>query len=521
MKIAIGLGRHRDGALAAREAAAQALKTVPKPGLALAFASIHLDQRKVHKELCRRIDPAVLAGGSCYAEITNAGVSRGGVAVLLLEDPGLEATFSAADVSDDCRRTGLELAAGIKGGPRDLSLVFGSIATGYEQRMLDAVTEKLAPAPLFGGLTCGDYDLGMSHPDFWTNYQYCAAGLKKKGARLASVRLPAGAELAFGYGHGWEPVGEELTITKAEGPRVYEIDGVPAIEFYRQFLGRDAKERFFELMVQRYGFSLEAPGAGKTVIKLPVSCDFKSGSILYFPAEDLQGRKVRLIQASRSSLIEGARRAAEECAVAGPRRKPVLVFMVSCCSRSHILHSRVNDELEAVRGVFGREVPVFGFYSGGEIVPLRGACGGGRCGSFYHTTTVALMALYARGKPVSSVPSPLPAAATDPTEAARRSILSKLQAMGDVLPRWNSPYVSERKRASARRRMAEVIEAILQTDELRLDRPEPLDEAGYVIYYLEQLFDGTLAETVSAFLESLENEGVENDPTAGSPIRFG
>jgi phosphoenolpyruvate carboxylase len=108
-----------------------------------------------------------------------------------------------------------------------------------------------------------------------------------------------------------------------------------------------------------------------------------------------------------------------------------------------------------------------------------------------------------------------------PTEAARRSILSKLQAMGDVLPRWNSPLLSERERTAARRRMSEVIEAILQTDELRLDRPEPLDEAGYVIYYLEQLFGGTLAETVEAFFESLEAVGVENDPALGSPIRFG
>lgn len=425
---------HKDGAKAAAEAARQALKTVPRPGLALAFASIRLDQRKVHKELCRHIDPAILSGGSCYAEITNAGVSRGGVALLLMEGPGLEAAFSVAEVSEDCRRTGLDLAAGIKGGPRDLSLVFGSIATGYEQRMLDALTEKLAPAPLFGGLTCGDYDLGMSHPEFWTNYQYCAAGLRKKGARLASVRLPAGTGLAFGYGHGWEPVGGELTITRANGPEVLEIDGVPAVEFYRQFLGREAKEKFFELLVQRYGFSVAAPGAGKTVIKLPVSCDFKKGSIRYFPAEDLQGKKVRLIQASRATLIEGARAAAADCAAAGPRRKPALVFMVSCCSRSHILHSRVNDELEAVRGVFGRDVPVFGFYSGGEIVPLRGTGSGGRNGSFYHTTTVALLALYPKGRTVSSVPkSKLPSAA-EPAEAAR--LLARSEEMLDTTERF-------------------------------------------------------------------------------------
>ncbi len=425
MKIAIGLGLHKDGARAAREAVTRALKTAPRPGLALAFASIHLDQRKVHRELCRHLDPAVLAGGSCYAEITNAGVSRGGVAVLLLEDPGLKAQFSVARTSEDCRRTGLCLAGGVVApAARALSLVFGSISTGYEQRMVDAVSEKLAP--VFGGLTCGDYDLGMSHPDFWTNFQYCGCELARKGARLAALQLPPGVKPAFGYGHGWQPVGEELTITRAEGPAVYELNGVPVIEFYRQFLGRDAKEKFFELMVQRYGFSMAAPAAGKTIIKLPVSCDFRKGCITYFPSEDMQGKRVRLIQGSRTSLIEGARQAAAECAAARPGKKPALVFMVSCCSRSHILHSRVNDELEAVRGVFGREVPVFGMYSGGEIVPSGGARRGG---SIYHVTTVALMALYSDKKTTASVPrTALPA----PDAAAARALLARSEEMLDT-----------------------------------------------------------------------------------------
>jgi len=433
MKIGIGLGLDKDPEKAAAAAVEQALKAVPKPGLAVAFASIRLDQGKVHKALCRRLDPAILTGGSCYAEVTNAGVSRGGVAVLLLSDPGLKAEFSVAETSADCRETGLKLAGGVSGPGRTgraLSLVFGSISTGYEQRMVDAVAEKLSPAPVFGGLTCGAYDLGMSHPDFWTNYQYCGCDLKKKGVRLASLELPAGGALSFGYGHGWEPVGEELTITRAEGPVVYELNGLPVIEFYRQFLGRDAREKFFELMVQRYGFSIAAPGAGKTIIKLPVSCDFRNGSITYFPSEDLQGKKVRLIQASRTNLIAGARAAAVECASARPGRKPALVFMISCCSRSHILHSRVNDELEAVRSVFGSEVPVFGMYSGGEIVPWSRTCSPGGCGSFYHVTTVALMAVYAAGKTKAAVPA---RAAREAVEAAAASeMLARSEEMLDT-----------------------------------------------------------------------------------------
>ena len=130
MKIAIGLGRSGEPGVAAEEAAGEALKTVPKPDLAVAFASIHLDQKKVHRALCRRLDPAILTGGSCYAEITNAGVSKNSVAVMLLSLDGLKASFSVSKVFEDCRKTGSALAEGVppfKELARKLASLFGSI----------------------------------------------------------------------------------------------------------------------------------------------------------------------------------------------------------------------------------------------------------------------------------------------------------------------------------------------------------------------------------------------------------
>jgi phosphoenolpyruvate carboxylase len=106
-----------------------------------------------------------------------------------------------------------------------------------------------------------------------------------------------------------------------------------------------------------------------------------------------------------------------------------------------------------------------------------------------------------------------------PTEAARRSILSKLQALDDALTQWRSGEGSEGR--SMRRRIAELIEAIVQTDELRLERPEPLDEARNVIYYLEQMFDGTVATAVESLFDSLTAAGMQGGPGEASPIRFG
>lgn len=410
---------------AAETALRQALKAVPKPDLAIAFSSIHLDQRKVHKALCRRLDPAILTGGSSFTEITNAGASKNSVALLLLSLEGLKTSFSVSEAVGDCRRTGLELAKDVplSGAAQKVGLLFSAITAGYDQQMVSALEERLR-APVFGGLSCGDFEVGMNHPDFWKCYQYCGGALEKKGARLALLEFPAAAKLSFACGHGWEPVGEALTVTRAEGPMVYEVNGMPVIDFYRQFLGRDANDKFFEVMVQRYAFAMQELGAGRSLLKLPVSCDFKKGCITYFPAADMNGRTVRLIQASRLNMIDGARAAAAECAAGLNGAKPDLVLMVSCCSRSHILHSRVNDEVAAVRSVFGKDTPLFGFYSAGEIAPWHNATAKAETGaaqaSHYHTGTVALMALSCGGAK-ASVPAETARSARKSTPRERRA----------------------------------------------------------------------------------------------------
>lgn len=393
MRIGIGLSLADDSAKAGTEAVRRARKTVPRPDLALVFGSIHHDQRRLHAALCRALpDPSVLMGGSSYAEVTNAGVSKRSVAALLLSWKGSPVSFADAKVEEASDATGAALARalGTADGGRPLALLFGSVGQG---RMMGGLIEGLGGIPVFGGMCCGDYDLGLSHPDFWTNYQYCGPRLERLASRAALIRLPKDAGVSFAFEHGWDPVGPAVTFTRAEGPRVFEVDGLPVFDYYRQFLGSAPSPGFFDKMVQRYGFSVEM-GGGLSRLKLPVAYDMKKGHIDLFPPEQLQGRRARMIQSGRGGLLAGARTAAKRCRQALGRRKPALVLMVSCCTRNAILHSRMDDELAAVREVMGEDTPVFGLYSGGEIAPAASLYEKA-AGSLYHTTTVCLMAIAA------------------------------------------------------------------------------------------------------------------------------
>lgn len=423
MKIGIGLSQDADGGAAARQAVRQAKRAVPKPDLAVVFGSIRHDQKKVHAALCEELDPRILMGGSSYAEITNAGVSKGGVAVLLLSLDGAQVDLVDAPVGRESSQMGDALARALPRPAASDSFPLGLLLSGVATDNFDVnasvrgLFSQLGRVPVFGGVCTGDYDLGMSHPDFWTNYQYCGERLTRDRARMALVSLPRRDYfLSFGYEHGWQPVGPAVKLTRCRGSKVYEIAGQPILDFYRQFLGGGQGDAFFEQMLQRYGFSMLVDGGRRTLVKVPIAHDLKDKSITYFPSEDLQDREVRLIQANRASLLQGAREAAERCREALAGRPPALVIVVSCCVRASILHSKTGNELDVIRGVLGWDVPVFGYYSGGEFGPCLSRYqdvvdpAQELAGSHHHGSTVCILAIACRGTNKSAVPAPRGAA---------------------------------------------------------------------------------------------------------------
>ena len=99
-----------------------------------------------------------------------------------------------------------------------------------------------------------------------------------------------------------------------------------------------------------------------------------------------------------------------------------------------------------------------------------------------------------------------------PTEAARRSILNKL---GEIALLLDSP-----QSVTQDERLAETVDLLWQTDELRLDRPEPLDEAINALYYLDDLSANTVPEVLNDFARELKRLKIEL-PVTARPLTFG
>ena len=110
-----------------------------------------------------------------------------------------------------------------------------------------------------------------------------------------------------------------------------------------------------------------------------------------------------------------------------------------------------------------------------------------------------------------------------PTEAARRSTLTKLRSIADVLDAEAAeaalaPGLGLGDRTD--RLLAEIIDLLWLTDELRRERPEPIDEARNLVYHLEDAARSTVPVVLTDLAAMFARFGVDL-PVTSAPLRFG
>jgi hypothetical protein len=178
-----------------------------------------------------------------------------------------------------------------------------------------------------------------------------------------------GDNLKVGYGSlgGWDSFGPERLVTKATANVLYELDGKPALDLYKQYLGDHAKGLPATGLL--FPLSLRAKEGDTGVVRTILSVNEQEHSMTF--AGDIPvGNYGRLMKANFERLIDGAAGAARACHQGLASSTPDLAVLISCVGRKLVLKQRIEEEVEGVRDVLGEQAVLTGFYSYGEISPF-------------------------------------------------------------------------------------------------------------------------------------------------------
>ena len=174
--------------------------------------------------------------------------------------------------------------------------------------------------------------------------------------------------LSYGSAGGWQPFGPLRQITKSSKNILYEIDGKPALEVYKKYLGEFAKD----LPASALLFPFLLVGENEDgLVRTILGIDEKNGSLILAGDVEENGY-VKLMQASTESLVAGAQKAAKSIINEKPEDETGLAILISCVGRKLVMGSRIDEEIDAINNMFGTPIHISGFYSYGEICPLTG-----------------------------------------------------------------------------------------------------------------------------------------------------
>lgn len=184
-----------------------------------------------------------------------------------------------------------------------------------------------------------------------------------------------GDRIRIGHGSkgGWDRFGPERRVTKSKGNVLFELDGRPALQLYKEYLGERADGLPATGLL--FPLALRANQAdSKSLVRTILAVDEGEQS-LTFAGDIPEGAFAQLMKANFDRLVQGASEAASSTTLPAEGDSSTLAIAISCVGRRLVLGERTEEETEATLDVLPKGTQQVGFYSYGEISPYTtGTC---------------------------------------------------------------------------------------------------------------------------------------------------
>jgi len=164
------------------------------------------------------------------------------------------------------------------------------------------------------------------------------------------------------YTFDWEAIGKKLRVTKAVKNRVYEIEGVSAVEIYAKYMGQEIAQQLPQIGIE-FPLILERDGV---IIGRAVTAKYDDGS-LGFAGNIAEGEYVRFGVGAIDEILNSSNYQFKQL-IKQAKYQPEAIFIYSCMARRRFLDEHAVDELKALSHLG----PISGFFTYGEFFHFQG-----------------------------------------------------------------------------------------------------------------------------------------------------
>ncbi|MFQ3248967.1 MAG: hypothetical protein ACI9O6_000771 [Glaciecola sp.] len=335
--------------------------------------------QQIRQQIHQNYPNANLVGCTTSGEIQDAALYNDTLCLTAIEFKSTTVKVYSQSVSesDSTLQLGQDLAKKLQ--PEGLRHVFlisdGQLVNGTE--LIDGITPHLPEDVLVTGGLAGDGSR-FEETQVWHD--------DRVESGLVVVVGLYGESLQIGHGNlgGWREFGPERQITKSKDNILYELDGKPALELYKQFLGEHADSLPASALL--FPLAMTQESDSETVVRTILNIDEDNQSMI-FAGSMPEGATCQLMRANYADLVDGAEGAVTKSIQTMPQAEPELAILISCVGRRLVLNQRTEEELEIIQEMLPDNCKMTGFYSYGEISPIVPF---GRCGLHNQTMTITL-----------------------------------------------------------------------------------------------------------------------------------
>jgi len=343
----------------------------------LVYATVNHDQSALLRGVREGLGAGVLVVGcSGQGVMANGAVLEGGFVVGAMGLGGDALAVASARVDDiqidgagKGRKLASRLVEQLGGEPRLTVLVYDPLG-GVDVNQLLAGARQAITTPIVGGAasqTAGPVPVVGT-------YQYFGEQAFDKGA--VALGIAGDFSVDIGLCHGTTPTGISMTLTRADGNRLLELDGRPALDVWREGVGFEG-----EVFNQEHSGAL-AMGIEHRVIRNDCpevhylirnafGFDPKTKSVV-LQAAIPEGSQLMFHHRTVKVVKEGTAAMGAELRARLGNRRPFAVLGFECGGRTtpFLGPEETLDENLALQQAVAPEAPWLGLIAWGEVAPL-------------------------------------------------------------------------------------------------------------------------------------------------------